>query len=188
MTLAEPQTRRFSRDEYYRMAEQGYFAGQRVQLIDGEIIQMPPQKYPHAHAYLVANQFVTRVFGVDRIRPQLPLNVPGESDPEPDVAVTERPYDQYRDHPVTAIFVIEIADSSKYLDRRKASLYAAAGVPEYWIVNIGDRKIEVFRKPIPDTSSEFGFRYTENREYLEDDLISPAAKPDATIQVKKFFE
>jgi Uma2 family endonuclease len=187
MKLAEPQPRRFTREEYYRLAENGYFNGQHVQLIDGEIIEMPRQAHSHAHAYLQAIQFLNRAFGTERIRPQLPLNVPGESDPEPDVAVTEYPHGHYKDHPTSAILVTEIADGSVSLDRRKAGLYAAAGVPEYWIVNLGGRKIEVFRQPIADRSIEFGFRYSENFEILEDGEIAPAAKPAATIQVKEFF-
>jgi Uma2 family endonuclease len=188
MTLAEPKTRRWTREEYYRLAEQGYFSGQRVQLLEGEILHMAPQGYPHAEAYLSTVKILTAIFGPDSIRPQLPLNVPGESDPEPDVAVTKIPRGRFKDHPTTAAVVVEIADSSIYLDRRKAGLYAAAEVPEYWIVNLNTGRLEVFRTPVADQTVEFGHRYAENFELSENDLVSQLNKPDTKIRVKELFE
>jgi Uma2 family endonuclease len=188
MTITEPKTRFWSRAEYYRLAKEGWFSGQRVQLINGEILQMPPQGYPHAQAYLNTIGILNGVFGSDFLRPQLPLNVPGESDPEPDVAITEHPKTYYRDHPVTAILVVEIADSSVYLDRRKANLYATAGVQDYWVVNLNTRRLEVFRKPVADSSQDFGHRYAEAFELAEAEIVSPLARPAAKIQVKALLD
>jgi len=188
MTLLEPTTRRWTRDEYYRLAGEGWFSGQRVQLINGEILQMPPQGYPHAQAYLNTIGIVNKIFGSDFVRPQLPLNVPGDSDPEPDVAVTEYPKTHYRDHPATAALIVEIADSSVYLDRRKANLYATAGVQDYWIVNLTTRRLEVFRNPIADQSQDFGHRYAETFELSEAEVISPLARTEAKIQVKDLLD
>jgi Uma2 family endonuclease len=187
MTLAEPTTRRWTRGEYYRLADEGWFAGQRVQLIDGEIIQMAPQGYPHANALMLMKRALSGIFDQDCIRPQMPLNVPGESDPEPDFAVTEQRFDQFHGHPTTAVLVIEIADSSIRLDRRKAGLYAKAGVADYWIVNTNSRKLEVFRQPIADAREEFGHRYAEKFDLDETGVIAPLAAPDAKISVKELF-
>lgn len=189
MTLAEPITRRWTRDEYYRLADEGWFNGQRVQLIRGEIVQMPPQGHQHAKGIFNVARFLVSAFG-DRhwVRNQLPLNVLDHSDPEPDVAVTSEPPESYDDHPTTALLAVEISDSSLRLDRRKAGLYAAANIPEYWILNLQSRQLEVYRQPIADAKHEFGHRYTDVRELSEDETIAPLARPDAKILVKKFFE
>ena len=188
MTVVEPTTRRWTRDEYYRLAEEGWFNGQRVQLIQGEIINMPPQGHKHTQVYLRALNIILDIFGGKYVRPQLPLNVPGESDPEPDLAVTLESLEYYRDHPVTALLVIEVADSSIQLDRRKANLYAAAGVRDYWIANVNTKRLEIFRDPVADQLQEFGHHYTQRLELGERELVSPLARPEAKIAVKSFFE
>jgi Uma2 family endonuclease len=189
MILAEPTTRRWTRDEYYRLAEEGWFAAQRVQLFHGEIVQMAPQGHQHAKAILRVSQFLQSAFGSEHwIRIQSPLNVLQDSEPEPDVAVTKDPPEAYRDHPTTALLVVEVSDSSLNLDRRKAQLYAAGDVPEYWIVNLGKKSLEVHRRPIADSKAEFGHCYSEVSEVSDTGMITPLSKPDAQIQIKKFFE
>jgi Uma2 family endonuclease len=188
MTLAELKTRRYTRDEYYRLAQEGRFAGQRVQLIEGEIVEMPPQGRPHALAYLMMQRALFGIFGPDRVQSQLPLNVPGDSDPEPDLAVLERPVETYKeDHPTTALLVVEIADSSLYLDRRKAGLYARAGVPDYWVVDVDKRVVKVFRAPVADAAQQSGYGYAEHFEVSQNDVISPLAAPNSKIEIKKIF-
>ena len=88
MPVPEVKPRRWTRDEYYQLAEQGYFHDQRVELIDGEIIQMPPQKDLHAVMVSVARRILDGVFGAGYwVRMQLPLRLPNDSEPEPDIAV-----------------------------------------------------------------------------------------------------
>jgi len=189
MTLAEPIARRWTRAEYYRLADEGWFTGQRVQLLSGEIVQMPPQGHQHAMGILRVSRFLQTAFGDGHwIRNQLPLNVLEDSEPEPDLAVTQQPAESYNDHPVTSLIVVEISDSSLRLDRRKAGLYAAAGIPEYWIVNLAARRLEVYRQPVADANGEFGHRYSEVGVLGEDETIAPLARPNARILVKKFFE
>jgi Uma2 family endonuclease len=119
----------------------------------------------------------------------MPLNALDHSDPEPDVAVTVKPPESYsQDHPTTVLLAAEISDSSLRLDRRKAGLYAAAEVPEYWILNLQSRRLEVHRLPVADAKQEFGYRYAEVRELGEDETIAPLARPDAKISIRKFFE
>jgi Uma2 family endonuclease len=187
MTIAEPITRRWTRAEYYRLAEEGWFTGQRVMLMSGEILHRAPQGHHHTRTYLAALDALTNIFGSKRIRPQLPLNVPGESDPEPDLAVTEKDFVGYTDHPTTAVLVIEIADSSLAFDRRKAGLYASAGIPDYWIINVNARRLEIFRKPLLDPQQEFGTRYAEQFELDHGCTIAPLAAPNSKIEVISFF-
>jgi len=187
MTIAEPITRRWTRAEYYRLAEEGWFTGQRVQLIAGEILQSPRPSHAHSRTLHIAMCALTGIFPPLRVRPQLPLNVPGESDPEPDLAIAQRSIEEYNDHPTTAVLVMEIADSSIQLDRRKAGVYALAAVPDYWIVNMNSCKLEVFREPVADAGQEFGHCYAEQFELDETGFISPLTAPNSKINVKTFF-
>lgn len=129
------------------MAEAGLFTGERVQLLDGRIIHMSPQGLAHSSTTEVLSTWLhARLAGRARVRVQLPLVVSDGSEPEPDVAVCA-PGDPRAAIPTTALLVIEVADSSVALDREKARVYAAAGVGEYWIVNLPERVIEVHTEP-----------------------------------------
>lgn len=179
----EPHVRRWTLQEYHGLAEEGYFRGQRVQLIDGEIIQMPPMKHPHALSLMKSDRWVRGVLTNEFIvRIQMPLNVMEDSDPEPDIAVVPGPLDSYRDHPTTAVLVIEISDTSLRLDRSKAAIYAVAGVDEYWILNLNDRQLEVYRSPDPATRT-----YRDQRILGEGDSMVPLRKPEGLIVVKELL-
>lgn len=182
--ITEPQTRHWTLAEYYQLAEEGWFEGQRVQLIEGEIIQMPPQGHLHCQSLMLVSRWLQKTLGTTSLlRTQMPLNTADDTDPEPDLAVVQGPLEQYHDHPQTALLVVEIVDSSLRLDRRKAVIYAAAGVQEYWIVNLNDRCIEIHREPRPDAKSTSGFTY-QNRTIANDEqTISSLLAPSATIKV-----
>jgi Uma2 family endonuclease len=187
--LTEPQARRWTREEYYRLAEEGWFQGQRVMLLNGDIIQMPPQGYTHRKAILLTVDILRKIFGTtDHVCSQMPLNASLDSDPEPDVAVIKGSVKESTAHPETALLVVEVADSSLRIDRRKASLYAAAGVPEYWIVNLGDLRLEVFRNPAKEPGAEWGWSYGAPKELTLSESISPLARPDAIVRVAELFE
>src|SRR5436190_18667624 len=112
-TTAEPSTRRFTRDEYYRMAEIGIFDGQRVELIHGEIIKMSPQNKPHALTVAIINGWLIRSLGENfTVRCQLPVVASDDTEPEPDFAVLTGSPESQHDHPTTALLMIEVADSS----------------------------------------------------------------------------
>ncbi|HWB53156.1 MAG TPA: Uma2 family endonuclease [Tepidisphaeraceae bacterium] len=182
MTLqaTEPRSRHWTLAEYYQLAEEGWFEGQRVQLIEGEIIQMPPQGHAHALCLSRVSRWLYETFNREYvIRVQMPLNALKDSDPEPDAAVLRGPDEQYRNHPRSALFVVEIADSSLRLDRRKAGIYAAAGVPEYWIVNLAERCIEVYRSAETSGKSSYPSPIVIN----ENQTISTLAFPEANVKV-----
>ena len=185
MTLqtAEPQAKRWTRHEFYELAEQGYFRGKRVQLIDGEIIEMPPQRHPHSKAIMILTRWAATTFPPPAlVRIQMPLNASATSDPEPDVAVVPDPSWAQTDHPETAVLVIEVSDSSLRLDRRKASIYAACGVPEYWIVNLQESQVEVHRQPLPQER-----RYAEQSIARREDSLACLSRPQATLKVSELL-
>jgi Uma2 family endonuclease len=155
---AVPIVRRFTRDEYYRMAEAGLFCEERVELLDGEIITMSPKLTPHA---FTVNQLmyalITTLGATAVVRVQDPIVLNNWSEPEPDIAVCVPVPDRYKQaHPRAdqVLVVIEVADSSLTYDRtRKARAYAASGIPEYWIVNLIDQRVEVLTDPDPSAQS-----------------------------------
>jgi Uma2 family endonuclease len=188
LQLEQPQTKRWTREEYYRLADEGWFRGQRVQLIDGEIIQMPPQGHPHARAIAVLTRWLHDTYNNDfMIRIQMPLNVLKDSDPEPDAAVARGSIESDSDHPQTALLVIEVSDSSLPLDRKKAFLYAAAGIQEYWIVDVDHRLVEVYRNPVSDKSAPRGSRYPAPSVASPGESLSPWSMQQASLKVADLF-
>jgi len=156
-TAEQPAPRRWTREEYYRMAESGVLGPEdHVELIEGEIVyKMSPQKSPHAITVQLVHQTLAASFGVDyHVRAQFPIAVEGDSDPEPDLAVVKGDLRRFIDrHPIAAevVLVVEVSDSSLAFDRgRKARLYARGGVLDYWIVNLVTRHVEVMTNPVED--------------------------------------
>jgi Uma2 family endonuclease len=168
------------------MANIGLFDGKRVELIEGEIFEMSPQLSRHAALVGVVSDVLEEAFGQGYCaRTQVPLDVGEISDPEPDVAIVTGEHKDYMDtHPTTAHLIVEISDSTLSLDRNhKASLYAKAGIADYWIVNLVDRQLEVHRIPAADASKPYGFGYQDVTILKETHSVSPLAAPQATIAV-----
>ena len=136
--VLEPRVRKWTREEYYKMGELGLFEGQRVELIDGEIIEMSPMGNPHVIAASLAHDALQRAFGVGFwVRHGAPISVSSISEPEPDIAVVKGTPREFKDHPSTALLAVEVSETTLAMDRkRKASLYASAGILDYWIVNL----------------------------------------------------
>jgi len=188
MTIAEPTTRHFSRAEYYRMAEIGLFDGQRVELIKGEIITMSPQNSPHALTVAIITGWLARGLGDQfTVRCQLPLVASDDTEPEPDFAVLAGTAESQREHPTGALLVIEVAESSLAYDRRKADMYASRGVPDYWILNLRERKLEVFRSPATCSDSSFGHRYASRVTLTSDQSIQPLRLPIPAVSVARLL-
>jgi Uma2 family endonuclease len=151
MTAAAHLPHVWTRVEYERLiASGGLHPESRVELVDGEILDMAPQEGLHATGVRLAEEAMRSAFGRGfDVRTQLPVAIDGHSEPEPDIAVVTGTPRDYRDaHPTTAVLVIEVADSSLDFDRtRKLSLYARNAIPEYWILNLVDAVLEVHREP-----------------------------------------
>jgi Uma2 family endonuclease len=149
-TLAREGIRPLRRAEYDKRVELGLFEEERIELLAGVLVQKSPSGPAYAHAVGRLNElFVVALHGRAVVRPQLPMALSDDSEPEPDLVVS--PAGEYwREHPSQAYLVIEVADSSLRKDRRiKGALYAAAGIPEYWLVNLVDKVFEVHRDPQP---------------------------------------
>jgi Uma2 family endonuclease len=184
--LAEPQVHQWTQDEYYRMAEAGLFDGKHVELIEGRIVEMSPMGSYHRTSVILTGDVLRQVFGQGYfVSTQCPLDLGEKSEPEPDVAVIAGDVRDYKDaHPTTAVLVVEVAEASLTYDRtEKASLYAKAGIQDYWILNLIDRQLETRRTPIVDPTQPFGFGYASATILKEADFAAPLAMPQAKIAV-----
>jgi Uma2 family endonuclease len=180
----ERSRRLFTADEFERMAEAGVFGEEeRLELIDGEIVEMSP--IGPGHAACVAILTKRLVIGVgDRalVWIQSAARMALRSVPQPDLALLRpRSYRKANPRPDDIVLVIEVADSSLRYDRtRKLELYASAGIGEYWVVSVADEWVEVYRSPE-------GHAYRESRRSHHDNTIAPLAFPDVVISVADIF-
>jgi Uma2 family endonuclease len=184
--LTEPRVHQWTRSEYYTMAAAGLFDGKHVELIEGQVIEMSPMGSPHRTAVILAGDALRQAFGAGYfVQAQVPLALGELSDPEPDLAVIAGAVRDYTEaHPTTAVLIVEVADTSLTYDRTtKASLYAKAGLADYWIVNLVDRQLEVHRHPMANPASPFGFGYAEVTILTAADLVTPVAATPAVIPV-----
>jgi Uma2 family endonuclease len=154
--------RRWKRVEYDRLVELGAFDREPLELIGGQLIVAEPQGVYHASSIRRVDYALRAVLPPGWIvSVQSPVSLDDESEPEPDLAVLIGTVDDYgHAHPARPILVVEVAESSLRFDRGdKGSLYARAGLPDYWIVNLIDRVLEVYRDPVPDPSAPYGWSY-----------------------------
>ena len=179
-----PRVKRLTVSEFHEVRSTGIWDGQRTYLIRGVIWEQGPMKPPHAALVGIVEDALSIAFGPGYCcRSQVPLVLGLDSDPFPDVAVlTGTLRDYLTVHPTSAHLVVEIAETSMFEDQTtKAELYASAGIAEYWIVDVNDRKLHVYRDPkaIPDG----GTAYRNTFPLTVTDSISPLAVPTATIRV-----
>lgn len=181
-TFAE---RRFTVEEYHRMGEAGILApDERVELIRGAIRKMSPKKRAHVIASeRVYGVLARKLQGRASVYHDAPLVLAElDSEPEPDVLVCSNPdLDAYGTEATTTLLVVEVAHSTVLFDLGdKASLYAEAGIPEYWVVNLVDRVLVVFREPRDGAY--------QKRSVLEPSaLVTPESWPDVEISVDSLF-
>ena len=157
-----------------------------VELVGGRLMIAEPQGSEHAVGVSLAARALDRAFGPGwYVMAQLPIALDDESEPEPDVAVVPgHPRDYRREHPTDPVLVVEVAESSLLFDRlEKGGIYARAGYPDYWIVNLIDRVLEVYRTPAPAPDSPFGWSYEEVRIFGAAALVSPLARPHVLVRV-----
>lgn len=183
-----PHRRRWTREEFERAGRSGVFGPEeRLELIDGEIVaKMTPQGSEHAVAIQAVEEALRGAFGAGcSVRVQLPIVLTEASEPEPDLAVVEGNFRDYRQaHPTTALLVVEVSDSTLRYDRTvKASLYARAGIPEYWILNLIDRVLEVHRDPGPMAEQPLEHAYQTIHCRREGETVRAARFPDVEMTV-----
>ena len=176
-----PRSRRFTHDEYMRMGEAGILTeDDPVELIHGQVVKMSPENSPHRICIAKVNQlFVEALSETDCfVQPQSTLPLDAHNAPEPDLAVLRGTPDALMEGELPVVLAVEVADSSLERDRDiKQSLYAAAGIPVYWIVNLQARTVEVYTEP------EDG-RYRERTTRGEGEAVSLPEASDATISVQ----
>jgi Uma2 family endonuclease len=187
----ETRTRRFTRVEYERLIDLGVFQpGEAIELIGGELMVAEPQGAPHYTAIRKTAQALEAAFGPGwEVRTEGPIGLDDDSEPEPDVAVVPGAPDDYaRAHPSRPVLTVEVADSSLALDRQhKGSLYARAGLLDYWVLNLIDRLLEVYREPVPDPAASFGWRYGRTEVLDASARVTPLAAPGSSIPVSQFL-
>jgi Uma2 family endonuclease len=163
--------RRITVPEFHRMVEAGVIGeDERVELLEGVLVAMPPMGGPHAWTVAELNHILTRALPEGyRVRPQLPVTLGQYSEPQPDLAVIALPESgRPHDHPETALLVVEVSVSSLRHDRKaKAPLYARAGIPEYWIVDVEGRAVEVHLDPDRVSAVYRSVRRAEAAETLQ---------------------
>ena len=176
--------RRFTRAEYYRMAEAGILGeDDRVELIEGEIVQMSPIGDRHvAFVINVNNLLAGRLAGRALVSPQNPVVLTDDTVPQPDITVLRRrAYKERRVQADDVLLLIEVADTSLAYDRTtKLRLYAQAGIPEYWIVDCTTESVEVYVQPAGD-------RYRDVTRVVGPASLRLRAFPDVELTLAEIF-
>jgi Uma2 family endonuclease len=174
--------RRFTREEYHRLADVGILhEDDRVELIEGEIVQMTPIGRHHAACVAELNRLLVPAVGQRALLwPQNPITLPDDTEPQPDIVLLRPRADRYLQddaRPEDVLLLIEVADTSQRYDRLvKLPLYGRAGVPEVWIVDLPGEVIEVYRRPTPS-----GYAHVE--PVGRGGAVAPAAFPDIVLPV-----
>lgn len=182
MTLT---TAKWNIDDYHRMIAAGILTGRQVELLNGEIVEMAPEGEPHAYCSDEAGEYLIYLLAnMAKVRQAKPITLPdSNSEPEPDIAIEQRLGRGYREHhpyPENVFWLIEYSDSSLTKDLEvKTKIYAAAGIPEYWVINLRTMQLIVFRQPTQE-----GY---QSQEILTQGTINPLAFPDIAISIHKLL-
>ena len=187
VTTYPVRARRWTRAEYERLIEVGVFRpGEPIELLGGELTVSEPQGSAHYTAVGLVQDALRAALGPGwLVRSQGPVALGDDSEPEPDVVVAPGGRRDYsREHPARPVLIAEVAESSLALDRQhKGSLYARSRLEDYWILNLVDRVLEVYRDPIPDPSAPFGWRYASKQVMGPASSVAPLVAPGACILV-----
>ncbi|MFN0110905.1 MAG: Uma2 family endonuclease [Blastocatellia bacterium] len=180
--IVEPSLRRFTVEEYYKMVEAGVLhEGEKVELIEGEIIAMSPQGTKHASSGSRTGDYLRELLGRRVIvRSQMPIHLDDMSEPEPDIVVALPDEDYYSDHhptPPEILMVMEVSYSTLDFDRkRKSRVYANAGIRQYCLLNLQARELEDYQQPSADG-------YRSKQTYAESESFTLAAFPKISVKV-----
>lgn len=187
MAVSSLRTKHWTRVEYERLIDLGAFRpGERLELVGGAVLVCEPQGGPHFTAVGLVEDALRDAFGAGwTIRAQGPIALDEDSEPEPDIAVVPgRRRDHSRSHPSHPVLIVEVADSSLEFDRgEKASLYARAGIADYWILNLADQVLEVYREPVAAPHARYGYRYGATITLRAGNHVSPLSVPVVAVLV-----
>lgn len=180
--MAAPSLRTWTREEYDRLADLGVFkADERLELVDGQIVRKMTHNPPHFQAFTRVSTWLGGIVGQGLyVRSMGPIALSDISEPEPDVVVaigTDETYSDRHPEPSEVVLLVEISHSSIDRDRRiKLPLYAAAGIPEAWLLDIDSRKLEIYRDP-------FEGRFKSVTILAESETAATHFAPEASIRV-----
>lgn len=182
--LDEPAVRRavfpVSVEFYHELGRLGLL-DKSVELLEGVIIRKTPKSPLHVFVVHRLQRFITAALKSGQLLLRNDPITTGRSEPEPDLAVVEgTEEDLYRQHPQTALLVVEAAVTSGALDRRKAAIYAGARVSEYWLVEPENRRVTVFREPAGD-------RFQQVSSATEPEAVTSIALSDLRVNLRELF-
>lgn len=191
MLVTNAITRRWSVEEFGRLSETGVFGPEeRVELIEGEIVVMPPPGPEHSYSIGRGNNTLVSLYGSTHIvSVQCPLIQGDYSQPQPDFALISLEDHTRANYSRGAALVIEVSRSSLAYDRdEKATVYAKAGIQDYWIANIDETQLEVYRDPGPFAEKPGSFGYRSRQVFRPGDEVQPLLIPGAPCPVSVFFK
>jgi Uma2 family endonuclease len=180
---------RWTVDHYFRMSELGFFQDRRVELLNGEIIQVPAQATAHRAAITKISSLLLDAFGDSAwVVIQGTLKISKWSAPDPDFHILDAPIGTPDDQLPRPFLVIEVSDTTYRRDSgRKLRTYASAGIPEYWIVNLPRRQVEVYRNPRNVTGKWAGWQYATRTLLGPGERVSPTNRPDVEFPVDQML-
>ncbi len=181
-----PRPMKWTCEEMYRMSGIPSIRDKRLMLIEGEVLEMAFPGPLHDISLGMTDRWLRRTFPDSQfwIRIQMGLYFGINTDPVPDIAVVVGDPRNYAQHPRTAVLIVEIADTSIAFDTgHKASLYAAAGILDYWVIDVNDRRLHVFRDPQPDPAQKYGYGYKQVQVLNPKDTVNPLAAPNSSVAV-----
>lgn len=177
-------TYKWTIERYHQAIDAGLFDDEPVELLRGDIIVMPPERETHAYYNSEVGDYLRTLLGLRvKIREAHPITLPNDSEPAPDLAIVKplgAVYLEHHPYPDNIFWLIEfsLATLSKDLNEKKA-VYSEASIAEYWVVNLKDRELTIFR----DLENS---RYT-TEETFTTGFVSPLAFPDVQIQVQRLM-
>jgi len=178
---------RMSRERYDRIIAKGLFdSDDPLELLDGLLVERERQTPLHAAVGLAAREVLEKAFGRRyHARSHHPVALDDMSEPEPGVAIVSRGPRDYMDaHPSKPALIVEVAEASLAKDRHlKGALYARAGIADYWVVNLVDEVLEVYREPVRAPSRRHGWKYRSVKLLKRGAKIAPLAAPRARVRV-----
>ena len=180
----DPPRKRWTRSECESLEAAGLLNTQRLERIEGELIDKMSKKRPHANAQSELHIWLGQIFGVRRIQSEVSMDLRPEdnptNEPVPDLVVLARPLHEYRSAnpgPADLLLVVEVADSTLRFDRSvKARLYARAGIVEYWVYDVNGQRLIVHREPRDG-------EYRSIQAYGKDESVAPLAAPDSPCRI-----
>lgn len=181
MTLS---TMKWTVEDYHRLVHAGILDDRRVELLNGELVEMSPEGPSHANLSSNAADYLRELLGNRvKVREGHPITLPNDSEPEPDIAIVQRlveGYGRHHPYPENIFWLIEFSDSSLANDlEQKSKIYADANIPEYWVVNLQKMRLVVFRSPLDGVYSSM--------QTFERGTICPLAFPDVDISIDQLL-